>query len=1446
MKIPRTFLVVATCIATLSGCAREAADMTAPAADGTDAKALTIRGDGASKLTTLRSEGADPLGYGVRERMRVRQGEILVRFRKGTSAAAMQAVMSKSASATARTFRSVPGLRLATAAPGVNFDAALSKLRASDEVLYAEPNYIMVQQAIPNDPEFAQQWSLHNTGQLGSPADRDINAPEGWEITTGSNSVVVAVIDSGIDYNHEDLAANVYTNSAECTPDGVDNDGNGYADDCHGIDAVNGDSDPLDDEGHGTLVSGVIGAVGNNGIGVAGVAWNVKLLPCKFTDITGSGDTADAITCLDYIAVMRDRGVNIVASNNSWGNSLPSRALLDAIDAQLQRGILFIAPAGNDYENNDLSPQYPCTYFKPNVLCISALDTWGIPALFSGYGRATVLMSAHGVDIRTTAMGNEYGLASGTSFAVPHVVGAIALLSAQDPTRDWRALKNLVLAGTHHGVPQIGVGSTLNIPASMNCTQAEINTRLRPVWLQGESTRIIKAIGDSVELSVLHINCAAPAGNVTLSVQPTGETITLLDNGLGLDAAAADGIYTAEWTATTAGRFTFTFPNADDVEVEVDQYLKRGFPVKTLHVEGSYISGTSINALVGNIDADPKLEILASGHAAGPVYAWHADGSEVAGWPASAGWLGTVGYPSLGEFDPASPGSEVVVGYFAGTDSSAAIYYGNGVPFPAWPRPLGSQGATMVADVDGNGIDDVFLGGAIRVDGTPFNNDITPWASANTSAAGDIDGDGDLEFVSVVNNGVGISYGYTVSAQHHTGAPVAGFPWVTSHDNAGMPALGDVDGDGETEIVFTSAEGFPWDTTVHILGSDGVEERTIFIPVDGGMGGATHVLGDLDGDGFPEIIVQTGKMHVFKGDGSPLAGWPQDAGWFTTGGTDPIIGDITGDGFPDVITKTNPYDITIWDRHGVRLPGFSSSEVLLGQSGGSPALADIDLDGRNDLILKGHYWGGHRGEIYSVWALDLHGPAAHGPIEWGQFKGDAQHSGNYQTGKNLPDHAYLAAHVLGTGSVSAGGGIDCGTDCIELYSKGTVVNLTAAAGPGTSFVRWRGACAGTSPSCAVSVSQFTSVFAEFSDSQRLAVSLHGAGTGTVAASVGDLSCPGACVDFYASGIQVTLTATPSAGSAFWEWSGACTGSSLTCTVTMDQARQVQAWFRAVKQLTVTRAGNGNGSVATQAGDISCGATCSALFSVDSQIPLFATAAADSVFTGWSGGCTGTLDCTVLMDSDQTVTATFDLRPALSVSRSGGGTGTVTSNAAGIDCGADCSEFYDAATAVTLTAAAAADSTFIGWTGACTGTGTCQVTVDQVRTVNAQFDLRRALTVARSGNGVGSVTSSPAGIDCGADCTGTYDANTVVRLTAAPATASAFNGWSGGGCSGTALTCDVTMNDAHSVTAAFRSTASNPGGGGGGGGGGRLDWLALGVLAGVLAWRGRCATRRLNS
>src|SRR4029077_3549531 len=178
----------------------------------------------------------------------------------------------------------------------------------------------------------------------GTPA-ADIHAPEAWDITTGSSTVVVAMLDSGIDYTHPDLVANMFRNEADCNGNGIDDDGNGYVDDCYGIDLVNHDSDPMDDNQHGTHTAGTVGAAGNNGVGVVGVNWNVKLMPCKFLGASGSGSTAGAIACLDYVKMMKDRGVNIVATNNSWGGGGFSQALFDAIDMQRQRGILYIAAA---------------------------------------------------------------------------------------------------------------------------------------------------------------------------------------------------------------------------------------------------------------------------------------------------------------------------------------------------------------------------------------------------------------------------------------------------------------------------------------------------------------------------------------------------------------------------------------------------------------------------------------------------------------------------------------------------------------------------------------------------------------------------------------------------------------------------------------------------------------------------------------------------------------------------------------------------------------------------------------------------------------------------------------------------------------------------------------------------------------------------------------------
>ena len=215
-------------------------------------------------------------------------------------------------------------------------------------MLYVERNHAITLQAMPNDPRFVEAdpgvWGLNMVPLF---SDADIDAPEAWDITTGSRNVVVATIDSGIDYTHEDLAANMWRNEADCNGNGIDDDGNGFVDDCYGIAPINGNSDPMDDHSHGTHVAGTIGAVGNNGIGVVGVNWNVRLMSCKMFDADGNGSLAAAIACLDYIAMMKDRGVNIVATNNSWSDNEFSAALRDAIDAHRQRGILFVAAAGN-------------------------------------------------------------------------------------------------------------------------------------------------------------------------------------------------------------------------------------------------------------------------------------------------------------------------------------------------------------------------------------------------------------------------------------------------------------------------------------------------------------------------------------------------------------------------------------------------------------------------------------------------------------------------------------------------------------------------------------------------------------------------------------------------------------------------------------------------------------------------------------------------------------------------------------------------------------------------------------------------------------------------------------------------------------------------------------------------------------------------------------------
>ncbi len=360
---------------------------------------------------------------------------ILVRYRDDNP----HAPAAPSANSGTNFFTDVPGLRIVHLGQGVTVADAVADYRSDPNVLYAEPNYRVSVQQIPDDPQFDAQWGMNNTGQTGGTVDADIDAAEAWDYTTGHGNTLVAVIDTGVDYTHEDLAQNIWVNPGEIPGDGIDNDNNGFVDDIHGYNFAYDNGNPMDDHDHGTHVAGIIGAVGDNGIGVAGVNWNVKIMAVKFLDSSGSGSISDAIQGI-YYAV--NNGAQI--SNNSWGlNGAYSQALQDALQYARDAGHIFVAAAGNGNsagvgQNNDVIPFWPANHDLDNVVSVAALDDNDQIASFSNYGATSVDVGAPGVHILSTTIGNTYKTFSGTSMATPHVTGLLSLIWDQHPDWNWQ------------------------------------------------------------------------------------------------------------------------------------------------------------------------------------------------------------------------------------------------------------------------------------------------------------------------------------------------------------------------------------------------------------------------------------------------------------------------------------------------------------------------------------------------------------------------------------------------------------------------------------------------------------------------------------------------------------------------------------------------------------------------------------------------------------------------------------------------------------------------------------------------------------------------------------------------------------------------------------------------------------------------------------------------
>lgn len=425
--------------------------------------------------------------------------------------------------------------------------ALIKKLNATGWFRYVEPDWIVKALATPSDAAFAdgRLWGLRNTGQSGGTAGADIDAVTAWDITTGSASVVVGVIDTGIRFTHQDLVANMWVNPGEISGNGIDDDANGYIDDVYGINSITGTGNPMDDNNHGTHCAGTIGAVANGGGPHVGVAWNVRLMGLKFLAANGSGSTSDAIECVSYSVA---RGVKILS--NSWGGGGYSQGMFDSIVAARNANVIFIAAAGNESSNNDQVANYPSNYDVANVVAVAALDRNDQLASFSNYGLTTVDIGAPGVSIySTTAESNTaYSTFDGTSMATPHVAGAAALLRAAFPAATFTELKQRLLTAARPVSSLAGksvTGATLDARASLTVAAdgiLEIKALATPTPLRAGTTA-----NTFVTLTDL-----SPVLGATVDARfGTQAYVRLLDNGNAPDTVAGDGVYAAAMTVPT-------------------------------------------------------------------------------------------------------------------------------------------------------------------------------------------------------------------------------------------------------------------------------------------------------------------------------------------------------------------------------------------------------------------------------------------------------------------------------------------------------------------------------------------------------------------------------------------------------------------------------------------------------------------------------------------------------------------------------------------------------------------------------------------------------------------------------------------------------------------------------------------------------------------------------
>ncbi|MDX6480556.1 MAG: trimeric autotransporter adhesin [Gaiellaceae bacterium] len=1320
---------------------------------------------------------------------------VLVRFRAGTPAATRIAARADVEATGSTAYHLVPRLELLHLPRGQSVVSAIAALSRDPRVEYAVPDVIVRTAATANDPLYSSQWALQAIG-----------APAAWDRTAGSTNVTVAVLDSGVDLHHPDLAANLVP----------------------GWNFVDNTSDPSDDLGHGTHVAGIIGAIGGNGVGVAGAGSHVSIMPLKICDAGGSCSLDDEVSALQYAV---DHGAKIANASfgGNYGGYQPEE---DAIAAAGRKGLLYVAAAGNAGYDNDLMPFYPASYPLDNIISVAATTSSQGLASFSDYGFTSVLVAAPGQDILSTMLTSGplsnpsgYGALSGTSMAAPQVTGAAALLWAEHP--DW-TMQQVRMRLLTTASPLASLAGKVATCGQINVAAATDPTR--PDWgivclrLRGTGEGTVRSDPAAIDCGA---TCAAsvPLGTtVTLTATPGSGSIFV---GWGGACSGSDACTVA---ATGIGDVTATFRASGSPAGWRQQ------PLSAPAGRDPFVPGSALQRGPGDFSSFYNVAVSADGSERAKTifnppsgYCGY-DSTDTGGVflerRTSSGWVadGAVTAPSL-------PG-------YAG---DPAARWANCSDFGTVTQ-LSADGTTLLVAPDMARVwDPDPSGGRYRCAAYVYRRGNTGWSldavlyPPGADARGSLTWEGCGYFgiggaisdsgnrVAMLAAGLGPSGGSVLRADVYVESPGG---WSAEQQvtlpspNGGCahtigPRLLSLSGDGATMLVGSpdcddaalTAAGLVYAYTR--VGSVWTRAQTIHspVPVESQRFGLDTALSE---DGATAVIGSSGSSWVLERD---AAGWRAGTQLSQPGlqcptlaqdGARIICGALETVGF-----NAAQGAIYIYDRPAA---GWSSAQpqalkAFAGDGLGSDLLGQGQPRGWLTLAAPedGSFIDAPMSPTGLAFAVSPHDRIGY------EFATDA-----FDPSAAVDPTLTLAAAGTGSGAVASDpSGIVCGSTCWRGFGPGTSVTLAATPRADSVFVGWSGACTGTGR-CTVTMSQSASVTATFTlVSATLTISRAGDGYGSVSSEPTGVSCGTICSSSFPYGATVTLSPTPALGARFSGWAGACTGTG-GCTVTMTQAQSVTATFTRIPEpFTVSRAGNGSGTVSSNPAGISCGSTCSTTFNYGATVILTASPATGSVFVGWTGACTGTGTCAVTMNQAQSVSATLNLMPELLTVRAGGnGSGSVTSKPDAISCGSACSSSFAYGTKVTLTATPGTGSRFAGWTGACTGTSTCTVTMSQARSATATFTLiLETLAVHRFGTG--RVASTTPGISCGSTCSHGFSYGTQVTLTAAPATGSRFSGWSGA-CVGTGSTCTVTMTQAQSVTATFVPAAAprRPDGSGG--------------------------------